>query len=235
MKIIFKISLLYLLLCSCNNESEQTMNTITEKAIVAIDELKINYDSIYIKDYWKQFKNRINEKDWNEIQNSLAVFNEIIIVDSITYPKTAQTKRDKISFSKDFYVKCGRNTLSEYALDFNDKFRLPRINNNIKRDIINLRNNNKHDIEKYISLILLKVYKSHLTCCKQSYDIGTGSHTSDSIFKPIQYEFYQFSKYERPEALPSSAIYEWVLEQTILKKDSLIQVEINAIDNLKTN
>ncbi len=195
--------------------------------------LKVNYDSIYSDKYWNQFKTQIKPNDWDKIQSSLIVFKEFNIVDSIVYPKTIKNKSERIWFSKDFYIKKNYNSLKEFAQEFNDNFRLPIINNNIKNDIINLRYSDKHELEKYISLVLLKVYKSHLICCSQGYDIGSGYHDQDSLFRPLQYEFYKFSEYKRHEGLHSGVIYEWVQKNNSLLADSLIQNEINEIDKIK--
>lgn len=90
--------------------------------------------------------------------------------------------------------------------------------------------------EKYLTLILLKLYKAHLECCNQSYELRPDSEL-DIISNPILDEFLKTTKLYNSkksiEFIPSSIVYEWIIKHPYLCEYSPINKEMKAIKKLK--
>lgn len=90
--------------------------------------------------------------------------------------------------------------------------------------------------ERYLSLIFVKVYRAHLLCCNQSYELRTyENHRTgiDSITDPLLYEFNGITKTFDPHApieMISSAIpYTWIKTHGYLRDDPAIKKELAII------
>ena len=83
--------------------------------------------------------------------------------------------------------------------------------------------------EKYLTLILLKLYVAHLKCCNQSYELRPDTEL-DSISNPILDEFIKITRLydlKKPiEFIPSSIAYDWVSKHSDLNKYSAINKEM---------
>jgi len=90
--------------------------------------------------------------------------------------------------------------------------------------------------EQYLTLILLKLYKVHLECCNQSYELRPDSEL-DTISNPILDEFLKITQlYDSKktiEFIPSSIAYDWIIKHPYLCKYSPINIEMNEIKKLK--
>jgi hypothetical protein len=67
---------------------------------------------------------------------------------------------------------------------------------------LRIRGNNEY--AKYLTLILAKVYQTHLKCCHQGYELRNNIHGKgiDSIADPLLYEFNLISKtYDNTELI----------------------------------
>jgi hypothetical protein len=93
----------------------------------------------------------------------------------------------------------------------------------------------------YVSLALLKLYRHHLNCCNQSYNLLNFSNATDSIF--INYVITQFPCRKGNEPFyPSSCAYNWAQEekmesslQEIANEMKLIEAELTRIKNIPLN
>ena len=103
-----------------------------------------------------------------------------------------------------------------------------------------LRIHGNNEYVKYLTLILVKVYRTHLKCCHQGYELRNNTHGKgiDSIADPLLYEFNLISKIydniNRIEFINSAIGHTWLeenkqlLEYDKLKKEYL---EVEKIGN----
>lgn len=98
------------------------------------------------------------------------------------------------------------------------------------------------EVEKCIVVILLKLYKSHLICCKQSYDIRPNGEYNN-ISNPIFYYFTRLAglcdlskgdmiDYINCGPITSSEIYDYVFANKRLLKYKPILKEYNHITDI---
>ena len=93
--------------------------------------------------------------------------------------------------------------------------------------------------DELLTLIFLKIHRSHLDCCNQSYELRVvpSSPTGiDQASDPLLYQFNCLSslfKDGKPiEFFPSSMVTSWVKKNLHLKKFEPIRVEMLRIDRL---
>lgn len=110
--------------------------------------------------------------------------------------------------------------------------KLPEISQELRGLIYTLDEVEKSNNEKYIVLIVLKLYHSHLECCNQSYELRVGGQL-DSLRTPILYAFLQYTgQYDLGKAIkfiPSSISYDWVKQNSVLSDFRPIAKEIGRI------
>ncbi|KJS05177.1 MAG: hypothetical protein VR77_09260 [Flavobacteriales bacterium BRH_c54] len=112
---------------------------------------------------------------------------------------------------------------------------LPEIDSEQKKYIINAVSIDKNASEQYITLIILKLYRSHLECCNQAYEIRK-TNIIDKEEQPLLYQFIILSNIidvnEIKEFLPSSIGYDFVMEKPSLRKYKAIDNEMNTINRI---
>ncbi len=95
--------------------------------------------------------------------------------------------------------------------------------------------------EKYLTLIYLKIYRGHLQCCHQSYELRTKTNSMgiDSIADPLLFEYNliikQFDKDKRIEMINSSMADSWVEKNKYLLSDDQIKKEYRLIKSIQKN
>ena len=135
------------------------------------------------------------------------------------------------------------NKLEKFACEYRPPLtvnvgvnKLPYVNKDLLGAINNLMINDTAMCEKYLSLILLKLYKSHLNCCHQSYDLKTG-RAIDSLNNPIVFAFIKCTRMynlnEPIEFISSSMGYEWVLNNKWVLRDKRLNKEFILIKKLR--
>ncbi len=98
------------------------------------------------------------------------------------------------------------------------------------------------EVEKFIAVILLKLYKSHLVCCKQSYDIRPNGAYS-KMSNPIFYYFTRLAglcdlskgdmiDYINCGPITSNIIFDYVSDNKRLLKYKPILKEYNQITDI---
>jgi len=103
-----------------------------------------------------------------------------------------------------------------------------------------LEKSNFIDYEKYLLLIYLKIYYSHLQCCSQSYDLRSQNGKSfilNCSLDPLLCEFVKLTtKYEldKPiEFLSSSLSYDYFRKHKYLRRYKLIKLIVKLIEDQK--
>lgn len=142
-------------------------------------------------------------------------------------------------------VKSNLENLKKFAESFNPSGKrnekpdtLPSVSKEIKDVISKLHNDQYSEGEKYIVLIILKLHRSHLECCNQTYELRQkyGNYTIEGITSPILQEFLRFTKNyknnELIEFLPSSIAYNWIEKNGNIFKYELITEEFKKIKAL---
>ena len=87
---------------------------------------------------------------------------------------------------------------------------------------------------KYLALVFIKLYRSHLECCNQSYDLRTKPSPSiDKESDPLLFQFISLTKMfdasRSIEFISSGMPYEWIKTNPRLLKDHSIQHEVAII------
>lgn len=91
--------------------------------------------------------------------------------------------------------------------------------------------------EKYLTLVFIKIYRAHLQCCHQSYELRgkVPKNNKDTLVK----EFIEMVKYfpleKDHEFIPSHIAKKWVNENHKLMKYDLIKNEMNTINEISEN
>ncbi len=95
--------------------------------------------------------------------------------------------------------------------------------------------------EKYLALIFIKLYRAHLECCNQSYELRTRSSKRfdiDRAADPLLFEFNSITKMydmDKPiEFISSAMAYDWVKAHTYLRNDPAIKKEYVVVKKRKT-
>ena len=103
-----------------------------------------------------------------------------------------------------------------------------------------LRWKNPKEHERYLTLIFIKLYRGHLQCCNQSYEVRLMKSTSgmiDSLFDPLLFEYNlltnQFDNKHKVEFVPSSIGFDWTEKHKFLLQDTLIKREYELVLKLR--
>lgn len=131
--------------------------------------------------------------------------------------------------------------LKRYAEKYNPKTQknkapnqLPLCSEKLKKAIFRADS----DGEKYLTLIILKLYKTHLECCNQAYELRR-ENEFENLENPILIAFLKITKLDNPsknmEFIPSSISYDWVMKNKYLYEYFPINQTIKEIDKLIEN
>lgn len=98
-----------------------------------------------------------------------------------------------------------------------------------------LRTSHQQAQEKYLVLIFLKLYKSHLECCNQSYDLRNKfSNSIDTLTDPLLYEYILSTKQKdlskHIEFISSGIAHTWVEQNKGLLSYDKIAIEFQRIE-----
>jgi len=119
--------------------------------------------------------------------------------------------------------------------------KLPDIPDKIRSSFPILRQKNKKELEQYLTLIFIKLYRSHMECCHQDYEIRTSKATYmiDSIGDALIYEYNLITKNYNPntiiEFVSSSIGYDWTKKHPSLLKYNAIKKEYDIIRQIEIN
>lgn len=102
-----------------------------------------------------------------------------------------------------------------------------------------LRTDRKNQ-EKYLTLLYLKIYRGHLQCCHQSYELRKNTSKGiDSIADPLLYEFNLITKAYKSsnpiEIVGSSIAFFWVEKNKRLLSYDKIKREYDIIQTFHAN
>jgi hypothetical protein len=97
-----------------------------------------------------------------------------------------------------------------------------------------LGNSDQSSCEKYLALVFVKLYRSHLECCNQSYELRTKPSSGiDKAADPLLFVFNSITKKfdaSKPiEFISSGMPYEWVKVRSYLLNDAAIKKEVAII------
>lgn len=105
-----------------------------------------------------------------------------------------------------------------------------------------LRNNSFQKSEVLLTIIFLKLYRSHLECCHQSYESRTNiPHTGniDSIADPLLYEYNLiinfFDNSRQIEFINSGIAHSWAEKNRNLLENKIVKKEFEEIERISKN
>ncbi len=155
-----------------------------------------------------------------------------------------------IQEEKIFKIKDTIKSNSEIVKEFAESFKpnkesnkgVERLNNiplNVIQSFNELRTSHKSDYEKYLTLIFVKLYSSHLQCCHQSYEIRNSIQTIDTVQDALVYEFGKMTNFftsdKRIEFLSSGMVENWVNQNPRFLTYELINKEMDTIKKMNEN
>lgn len=164
-----------------------------------------------------------------------------------TYPEEVEIKLNELKILKKSPNKFSNQDNLKIAKEFAESYLPDSIPNKGVEELRDIpdsvvyafRNlDNKEAKEKYLVLIFLKLYRSHMQCCHQSYDLRTKfSNKIDSITDPLLFEYNLVTKQytnDKPiEFIPSFIAERWVDSHPYLLKYQNIQTEYNKIKKVE--
>jgi hypothetical protein len=110
----------------------------------------------------------------------------------------------------------------------------------VQREIIlKAYRKNRKETEKYVMLILLKVYKAQLICCKMGFNLSDNGFARD--YNTIVFLFIQFTKFCNIKSelectyISSAIVYSWVSEHDQYLNYEPIKKELAEITLLDKN
>jgi hypothetical protein len=162
-----------------------------------------------------------------------------------TYPEFLEIKLNELKIIKD----SGNRYASQNHLKLAKKFaeayspnlvpntgvaEVPSVPDSVLAAFKALGTINKADEEKYLTLIFLKLYRAHMQCCHQSYELRKKLATNiDSVTDALLYEYNlvtkQYSLDEPIEFVPSHIVQSWVDSNKHLLKYNQIRMEYDKI------
>lgn len=112
---------------------------------------------------------------------------------------------------------------------------LPILTDSVRNILYKACAQSPKEAKDYLTLMLLKLYYSHLDCCNQSYMLNQGTTEIDSLAKPILYEFLRLSNINDPKLiyeLYSDIAYDLVKKNCRRVRFKPILSEVKKIDLL---
>ncbi|HNP34063.1 MAG TPA: hypothetical protein PKN96_12290 [Flavobacterium sp.] len=146
----------------------------------------------------------------------------------------------KPSFGQERDIRALKEFAEAYQPTTDKPAKLPTLPGKIKSSLLSLRQTHNPKLEQYLTFIFIKLYRSHLECCHQSYEVRT-AHSSniDSISDPLIYEYNLITQVYKPsdriEMFSSSVAYDWVKKHPLLLKDIRIKREYDIIKSIEAN
>lgn len=146
----------------------------------------------------------------------------------------------QVAYGQNENLKIVRNFAERYTPSVESNNGVP-VFGYIKNEVINafneLRGTNKVELEKYLTLIFIKLYRAHLQCCHQSYELRISDKPYiDQTQDPLLYEFNLLTNmYKQNEIIPfisSRMSYDYVKTHSYLLEYNKIKTEIKKIDRL---
>ncbi len=121
-----------------------------------------------------------------------------------------------------------------YAPNRDSPAQLENVPAEVARAFENLRNSDPSSCEKYLALVFVKLYRSHLECCNQSYELRTKPSSGiDKTADPLLFVFNSITKMfdasKTIEFISSEMPYEWVKVHSYLLNDPSIKKEVSII------
>jgi hypothetical protein len=163
------------------------------------------------------------------------------------YPEEVEITLNELTIAKDSSNKFSNQDNLKIAKEFAESYRPDSIPNNGIDELTNIpdsvvyafRNlNNKEAKEKYLTLVFLKLYRAHMQCCHQLYDLRTKfSNKIDSTTDPLLFEYNlatkQYNNNKPIEFIPSSIAKAWVDKNPYLFKYNKIKTECYKIEKVQ--
>lgn len=157
-----------------------------------------------------------------------------VLSDSITIVNENIRVRDNIEIAKQFSENFNPDTTIKNG--FAQMFNFP---DSVVSAFKALRSDRKNQ-EKYLTLLYLKIYRGHLQCCHQSYEIRKTIRQDigiDSISDPLLYEFNlitkQFDSRKRIEMISSGIADNWLTKNKQLLEYDKINSQYKLIRTIE--
>lgn len=117
---------------------------------------------------------------------------------------------------------------------------LPEASDTVLKAMNRLKVEQPDEFEKYLSLIFVKLYSAHLTCCHQSYEVRKQPPSGlDKERDPFVYEFNQLAKTfpegKRIEFISSHLGYDYVKANPHLLAFKPIKEQVEIIEQINQN
>jgi hypothetical protein len=202
---------------------------------------KINHDTIFFK--------------YSDSIPKLNAFKAVIhksYVDFIggTYPESVHITLNKLDLTIDTTSHFTNQEHLKMAKEFAESYQpnsipndgvvanVPKVSDSVLDAFRSLAYQNNEAANKYLTLIFLKLYRSHMQCCHQSYELREGSiEKIDSVKDPLLYEFNRVAKFyndnERPEFISSGISKAYVDSNQYLLQYDKINLEYKKIQKVE--
>lgn len=134
-----------------------------------------------------------------------------------------------------------RNYAESYSPTSQQSSNVPSLHNvpdSIVTAFHNLKTTDRKEYEKQLALIFIKLYRAHIECCNQSYELRN-SLPLDRRQDPLIYAFILLTNYfqaEKPtEFISSSIAYKWIQENPHITDNASIREQIDVIEKILRN
>jgi len=131
-------------------------------------------------------------------------------------------------------LQIARTFAEQYEPRTDDVEQLKKVPANVIKAFEHLSTSEKAACEKYLSLIFIRIYRAHLECCNQSYELRTWASSGiDRTADPLLFIFNGITgKYatDKPiEFISSGMAYDWVNARAYLRNDPAIKKELAIV------
>jgi hypothetical protein len=251
--------------CTSNRSKKQPVLLADREAPLGWVRLKLYSDSSFefissgLRDsdvYLGKFRSKGNTLtfEYSDSIPSLKGFKAIIAqgyvnyVDA-TYPEFLEIKLNELKIIKDSGNRYASQNHLKLVTEFAEVFSpnlvpntgvasVPSVPDSVLVAFKALGNIDKTAEEKYLTLIFLKLYRAHMQCCHQSYELRKNSATNiDSTTDALLYEYNlvtkQYSPDERIEFVSSHIAQSWVDSNKYLLKYNRIRIEYDKIKKIE--
>ena len=112
--------------------------------------------------------------------------------------------------------------------------KVPVLSEAMKKTLFKAYNSDSASVNKYLTLILLKLYKYHLKCCQQSYGYDT-YEGGDKEKQPILFLYFRFNKLMPAETFEVGSYlpFDLVEKNQALSQYEPIAREVQQIKSIK--
>ena len=165
-------------------------------------------------------------------------------------PKTILKNTDTVETaekSSELNSEKSLDIFTEFALNYSPTRKpnsgvamLPEPSDSALRAIEILKTSHPKELEKYLTLIFVKLYSAHLECCHQSYEIrrqplGGLDRDKDPLVCEFNDLTKQFADKKRVEFISSSIAYDYVSSHIYLLDFKPIKKHIEVIEQVHKN